>query len=332
MVPPTSARGIFPAEGVFLYGVEASSGKLLWRNDATGENPQSRVSPQGYLVASPTMLYAPMGRVSPAAFRRTDGQMVYETSFGKQVGGSYTLLAGQHVYTGTEELVAFDQQSRDRFALFPGRRLIVGEKAYYLATGKELVALDRQQRTELWKVPCPSADELILAGTVLIAGGTGQVTAYDSETGKNLWQAGVEGAAKGLAVIDGRLLVSTDRGFITCFGPADASRHGKITQATESEPFAPSPYRAMIAEAAESILATTHINDGYCLVLGCETGQLAWELAQRSKLMVYAVCSDAEKAEAVRKAIDATGMLGGADLCGLRARRSDCRTPTTLPI
>ena len=196
--------GIFPAEGVFLYGVEASSGKLIWRNDATGENPQSRVSPQGYLVASPTMLYAPMGRVSPAAFRRTDGQMVYETSFGKQVGGSYTLLAGQHVYTGTEELVAFDQQSRDRFALFPGRRLIVGDKAYYLATGKELVALDRQQRTELWKVPCPSADELILAGTVLIAGGTGQVTAYDSETGKHLWQAGVEGAAKGLAVIDGR--------------------------------------------------------------------------------------------------------------------------------
>lgn len=306
--------GIFPAEGVFLYGVDASSGKLLWRNDSTGENPQSRVSPQGYLVASPTTLYAPMGRVSPAAFRRADGQLVYETSFGKTVGGSYALLAGDHIYTGTEELVAFDQQSRDRFALFPGRRLIVGEDVYYLATGTELMALDRKQRSQLWKVPCPAADELILAGSVLIAGGADEVTAFEAQTGASLWHAGVDGAAKGLAVVDGRLLVSTDRGQITCFGPSAASRHGRRTQDAVQEPFAESPYRAMLAEAAETILATAGVRDGYCLVLGCETGQLAWELAQHSNLMVYVVAEDAEKADTVRQAIDATGMLG-ARIC-----------------
>jgi len=34
--------GIFPAEGVFLYAVDADEGREIWRNDAGGEEPQSR--------------------------------------------------------------------------------------------------------------------------------------------------------------------------------------------------------------------------------------------------------------------------------------------------
>ncbi len=48
------AAGIFPAERVFLYAVKADDGSFVWKNDTTGERPQSRVSPQGYMLASPT--------------------------------------------------------------------------------------------------------------------------------------------------------------------------------------------------------------------------------------------------------------------------------------
>ncbi|HPM82970.1 MAG TPA: PQQ-binding-like beta-propeller repeat protein, partial [Candidatus Anammoximicrobium sp.] len=42
--------GIFPAEGVAMFAVNAEDGKLTWRNDSCGEAPQSRMSPQGYLL------------------------------------------------------------------------------------------------------------------------------------------------------------------------------------------------------------------------------------------------------------------------------------------
>lgn len=137
------AAGIFPAEGIFLYALDAKTGRELWRNDTCGEDPRSGISPQGYLLASATTLYAPLGRVSPAAFDRQTGRLKYHTYFGKTVGGSYALLVGEHVYTGTEELVAYQGETRDRFATFPGRKIVVAGEAAYLATGTELLALDR---------------------------------------------------------------------------------------------------------------------------------------------------------------------------------------------
>lgn len=137
------AAGIFPAEGLFLYALDAQSGEPLWRNDTCGEEPQSRISFQGYLLASPTTLYAPMGRVSPAAFDRRTGELKYLTYFGKSVGGTFALLAGGDVFTGTEEMVAYRGESRDRFAIFSGRQLVVTESTAYVADGTALSALDR---------------------------------------------------------------------------------------------------------------------------------------------------------------------------------------------
>ena len=87
------SAGVFPAEGVFLYAVDAGNGREIWRNDTCGEAPQSRISPQGYLLASRSNLYVPMGRVSPARFDRRDGRLLRDSPFfGKTVGGSYALL------------------------------------------------------------------------------------------------------------------------------------------------------------------------------------------------------------------------------------------------
>ncbi len=139
------AAGIFPAEGVFFYALDAKDGSLRWRNDGAGEAPQSQVSPQGYLLASATTLYAPMGRVSPAAFDRSDGKLKFLTFFGKNVGGTYALLAdGEELYTGTEELTAFRSSPKDRFATYPGRKLIVSRDTVYLAGDTHLSSLDRK--------------------------------------------------------------------------------------------------------------------------------------------------------------------------------------------
>ncbi len=49
-------------------------------------------------------------------------------------------------------------------------------------------------------------------------------------------------------------------------------------------------------------------------MLGCETGELAYELAKRSDLMVYAVTDDPRKLAAIQKRLDRTGLLG-ARIC-----------------
>ncbi len=360
--------GIFPAEGVFLYAVDAADGREVWRNDACGEKPMSRISPQGYMLASKSHLYVPMGRVSPAAFDRRDGRLVYETYFGHETGGTYALLAGKYLFTGTEEMIAYDRKSpRNRFAWFGGRQLIVTRDISYMATDREMTAIDRKNYPEAsrrrlaalketrrlrpkvhqakkhnksqeeikkhqdaltleenkfkkakadmdacvrWRCPTECPDALILAGNTLFAGGKNQVVAVDAATGKKLWSGKVDGMAKGLAVADGRLLVSTDKGLIYCFGSKGSPQGGTVTEQVNENPYADSPTAPMFRQAAETILSETGIKRGYCLVLGLETGELALELARRSEMMIYAVSPDADKVAAARKSLDAAGVYG----------------------
>ena len=361
--------GIFPAEGVFLYACRVEDGKEIWRNDTCGESPQSRVSPQGYLLASSTTLYAPMGRVSPAAFDRRDGRLKQLTYFGKTVGDTYALLADEHVYTGTEEMVAYHSESRDRFAMFAGHQIVVTGQRIYMADGKELAALDRdrypaasrkafglrtrvadvqtslstarrqkqppetvaslekqwgevkaqleQAEQELaatmpWKTACPCDESLILAGNTVLAGGKGQVMGVDASTGKVLWTGAVEGAAKGLAVAGGRLFASTDTGAIYAFGSQGSPQHGVVAEPATSNPYAGSSLAPLFTAAAKTIRAAVESEPpaGNCLVLGCENGGLAGELAQDTQWMIYVVEPDEKKAAVARRMLDAAGLLG----------------------
>ncbi|NQT12684.1 MAG: PQQ-binding-like beta-propeller repeat protein, partial [Planctomycetes bacterium] len=137
--------GIFPAEGVYMYAVGAEDGKLVWCNDTGGAAPQSRISPQGYLLASKDRLFAPLGRVSPAAFDRKDGRLLYESYFEHIIGGTYATLSGDQLFTGTEQLIGHDQAShRSRSSWFWGHQLVVTPDVFYVATGSEAFAVQRE--------------------------------------------------------------------------------------------------------------------------------------------------------------------------------------------
>ena len=188
--------------------------------------------------------------------------------------------------------------------------MIVTEQRFYMATDAHLMAMDRQTKATLWKTPSTCADELILAGDVLFAGGADKVMAVETATGKAAWFGTVEGAAKGLAVAGGRLLVSTDKGVIYSFAPQAPAQPATIDEPAARIPLPDAPHGDLFARAAEAILKQTGIRRGFCLVYGCETGQLAWELAKRTELMIYAVSPDAQKVAAARAALDAAGLHG----------------------
>jgi uncharacterized secreted protein with C-terminal beta-propeller domain len=85
-------------------------------------------------------------------------------------------------------------------------------------TGRRLTEISAAMKAcFLWRAACAQPHSLILAGNTLFAGGNDEVVAYSTIDGKQIWSAKVKGAALGLAVAHGRLLVSTDKGAIHCF-------------------------------------------------------------------------------------------------------------------
>jgi outer membrane protein assembly factor BamB len=154
--------GVFPHENVYLVAVRAEDGKVVWRDDSIsdGDAYQNEFSPQGYMLATATRLFVPSGRALPVAFEKSTGQLAFNRKYGWRgeeaggnIGGTYALLVDNQIYTGSEDhLLALDQQTgRTGFAWFPGRRLTVSGNMAYLATGKEILAMDRTAYAEASK-------------------------------------------------------------------------------------------------------------------------------------------------------------------------------------
>jgi len=146
--------GIFPHENVYLHAVDAEDGSIIWTNDtiSAGEAGRDEFTPQGYLLASKDRLFVPCGRALPVGFDRATGKRVFRSSYGWRgeqagglIGGTYALLADDQIYTGTQyHMLALDQaRGKIGFGWFPGRRLAVVGNMAYMATGKEIVAMDR---------------------------------------------------------------------------------------------------------------------------------------------------------------------------------------------
>lgn len=161
-----------------------------------------------------------------------------------------------------------------------------------------------------WQAETSDDLSLLVTGEHVFVGGPGRVTAYRKDNGEQVWSAEVEGESRGLAVADGRLLVSTDAGIIACFATAPAPGAADVglpSSAAAAGSFAADP---LLAQAAEEILARTGVTRGYCLVLGSDEGQLARELALRSELRIYCVEPDAAKVQRSRELLAAAGLYG----------------------
>jgi len=353
--------GLFPREGVYMYALNARDGSEIW------VNTPSNLSPQGYLLASPTRLYVPTGRTAPVVFGRPDGKRLRTISTPRAEGGTYALLTKGTIISGPgTKLREMNPTTGDQIATFAGRHIIVtDEVSYLLSNDGELSAIDRtmfstvrkqratiaaerkklsselsdmrekretldgeigelvekmselgRQLKELegseykWRSQCDSSYSMILAGDILFAGGDDKVDAFSTAHGRLLWTGAVTGKAYGLAVSNGRLLVSTDRGTIHCFTGDAASAARKISPARGLSPYPQDELTSIYASAAKDIIDETGIKKGYCLVLGCGEGRLAYELARLTDLRIVGIEEDEKKVMAARKALDSAGLYG----------------------
>ncbi len=159
-----------------------------------------------------------------------------------------------------------------------------------------------------WSRPLLSdaAGALIVAGDHIVVAGRSRVLLVDVYSHKTVWEAEVDGAVYGLAVADGRLYASTDRGKIYCFGGGTGRPEVRDIKSTPPQ----AAENTVYAMAAQEIIQATSVTEGYCLDLACGDGLLALELARRTKLQIYCVEKDPEKVQAARRLFDSAGLYG----------------------
>lgn len=336
------AAGIWPTEGIFIYALDAKTGRELWTNHDSGtiNMPQphptaeadSGLAAQGYLVANRDRLFVPTGRAVPAALDRGDGRFLYfHLQANGHSGGASITADDQYLFNGN---VIFNPADGSTLAAgVPTSAVALSPEFVIYATGQQIRGIDRNNlfkdtevidrlgnkvtkqvvNTPAWviKDSCPIESPLIVADQTVIAGGKTDdkctVMAFDIPSKSPLWSHKVEGTVHGLAVADGRLYVSTDKGYIYCFGEATVSAPPTITADLEDNPY---PDNKNYAQAAEEIIRLSRVTDGYCLDLACGSGELAYELARRTNLRIIAIDADVENVNRARARLNAAGLYG----------------------
>jgi outer membrane protein assembly factor BamB len=329
--------GIFPTKGVYLCAVDADTGAEIYKT-------KTDASLQGYMLSSPTRLFAPTGRTAPQVFDRNTGKKI--GSFG--AGGSFAVVLEDMLVSGPNErgqININDPASREAIVSTPGLRVIANGPMVYIMRKDSLSALDRktyiqlnaqisaiekikvrqrspQQKKQLlelrterdkclkWQQPCPPLYSFIMAGNQLIAGAQNKIYIYDAADGKELWNAPVDGKAYGLAVSNDKLFASTDTGAIHCFGRTVSAPETITPAIDDSSPYHSASYADIYTKTAEKILKDCNLKQGYCLVLGAGNGRLAYEIAKRSDFHIIGVEPDPEKVAQARKLLKPTGLYG----------------------
>ncbi len=325
------AAGVWPSDGIYLYALDAKTGTQVWKNSDSGAinmaqphggaNAKSGASAQGYLVATESNLLVPTGRAVPAAFDRPTGKFRYFhlQKYGHN-GGTPTMASEEMFFNSG---LSFNSETGSKIGNVGSGSLAVSDGGLVRASGNSLIAytwlneqipdkrgklVDTRTLQQSWQAKTSiSAVSVIVAGNTVVVGGLEGVELIDLEENKTLWSAKTEGAAYGLAVSEGKLLVSTDQGRVYCFD----AEGGEVVDAVEGN-LAKSPYpeNSPAAKAAEEILKRTKLTQGFCLDLGCGDGALAFELAKRTKLQIYAVDGDADQVKIARQKLRQAGVYG----------------------
>jgi outer membrane protein assembly factor BamB len=145
--------GVFPHEKVFLYAVEAATGKIIWKNDTISQQDAGRsdFSPQGHMLATNDLLFVPSGRALSLTFDRHTGQPLtkptpaWRTDAGGQIGGTEAMLVDDQILAvGEHHVLALDQKTgKTGYAWFRGTQMTFAGDRGYMVNGHEVTAIDR---------------------------------------------------------------------------------------------------------------------------------------------------------------------------------------------
>lgn len=352
--------GIWPFMGVFVYALDAETGRLRWHNDrassAYGGGGSSSgasfgtVSPQGALAVAGFQLVVPSGRAWPAYFQLQTGEMaphsagIKDSSGGGEsqlaAGGDYLLMGGCVFAVAQQRALVFNAPAATvkPFTALPildGGTLYGaaedGLEAHDLAGGKlaKLAGaygrpLMRCDTRQLWKLPLRERVEVMIkAGSRLYAAGAGWVAAIESN------QTGAPPVVAWRSEFDGKaggLAAADGRLFV-------ATREGRILCFGEGtvppsvvQPAARRPVEVPRgAGEARKILERCGVTEGYGYLLGVPEDDLVVELIRQTRLRWVVMEPDSSRVARLR------GRLRGEGFSCARAAVLPAVDPGSLP-
>ncbi len=373
-----TAAGLFPSsEGVFLANLDLTTGDTVWnrpiKQSAQGYVlltdqqivlPSGRTGPTVYDrqsghpdsdLPSPGGVYAVVDQGLAVAGAGDLGELAIADN---QSGEQLLRVNGIHLIPTSDRLIIHTGnhlESLDRARFMPlarkyaeaNRRLAEANEQKGAKAKIEQVkwkAELHRVKTEMagcrqWQQPCDQTESLVLAGNQLLAGGTNEVVAYFLESGRRRWRGSVKGRALGLAVADGRLLVSTDEGSVVCFGAGKDQETGDGGRSNEApglqrprrdretnfehtgvgmgphskdrflQGTAPLDSRESRAWA-DRLTSRIDVDRGFALVTGRRGMAIALALARGTHLRVIILESDRQRIDALRAVLDQRSLYG----------------------
>lgn len=349
--------GMWATEGVFAYAVDSANGRLIWCNDTCGyagvdynrlltpENAGDMrhgthdgdfgvygLTPQGALAVTADVLIVPNGYNSPAGLDRKTGRLLF-TQPNAGTGGHWVMTDGDAFYSIYQHrnrrilMMKKDAKTGARLHLHHHGILNVTTVPNTVPhlnheTGKTRVLMREGRAISR------NAFAMVLAGETLILGKDGYVTGRDRETDTELWRHPVDGRAYGLAVADGRVIATTDRGSVYCF--AKPPPPVGTSEQTESRAFTTDVMADESSRQLLRVLTNAGMDRGYALVIGDTKGQLSRLIAGQTSLRVIVHVDDEQKAASLRTQFHGTMASSGISL-HVPAARSAGRGNTMLP-
>ncbi|MEM7011405.1 MAG: PQQ-binding-like beta-propeller repeat protein [Verrucomicrobiota bacterium] len=319
------AAGIWPSDGVSLYALDPATGETLWVNDTAGSiymgQPhggafaKSGVAAQGYLLASDDRIFMATGRAVPASFDRETGAFQYlSLQANTRRGGAEVVLSDRFFINSGYAFEQADGELGPKIGVGP---IVQTPSGFLGAFGKTLklcqwvekAAVDRKGESktergleEVFSITQESAaDCAIVAANEAVLGSANEVRIIDLDSHQKRWEAEIKGVPRALVVANGKLFISTDEGYLFCFGNGERTRQPIVEIPAVSD---------QQLQAAKSIVEKSEIAAGYCVQLGIDDGELALALAKASDLFIYGIEPDAAKLAAAREMLTRFGVYG----------------------
>ena len=324
--------GMWPMEVSYVVCLDARTGETRWmgdnylayRNTHGAASNLAGLSTQGYMLFSQQdkWLFVSEGRTLPAIINAENGNLISMTrtviSTNSGLGSDKAvldlpnkrILFDMHSWAGKDkdgkELVGYAVAS----APLTLHREWTGEMAFkpdiagafrlrYIAVDNGVYGWNYGKLSGPdWNVSLPEKMQvytLIKAGDALILGGDGLLYAYSAKDGSPLWQTPTDGKVYGLAVSAGRLIATTDRGNIHCYG----AKAG--TTSVIRDPAGPINDTATtwVADLLPKIEAA-RMTKGFALILGAPDAKSAEQLARKTALSVICALTDKTMADSER--------------------------------
>lgn len=268
------AAGVWPLEGVFIYCLDAATGREIWLNDGLsyiyGVHPHQAeafggVAPQGYLLVDGADLVVPCSSAYPARLDLATGKLK-----------EFALPAAGRLPGGW-------------FAALPEDKEKARLKRLGLLFDNSVNAVRHEDK--------PRAEGDAGVRRTLSAGG--KELSFDSP-----WP-GVTGKVHSVLAADGKVFVVTEEGRLSALGASV-----KRTLLSPLPIKSTAPLDKSVQLTAAKLLAAAGSQRGYALVLGLGEPGLLEALAQQSQFKFLALTEEAAKLTAPRARLAAANLYG----------------------